>query len=201
MTTCARCQQALLPAAKFCPSCGLAVAKVGPDLVDPLATTAPADPETLAALRRGEEPPKKSSRGATKPLPARAPAGREGAAPPEPQRSRGVAKTVSDSDAMPNAGAGVISPLAVSGPFPSHPPVQGQPPSPAPSEPRMSSSSAVPPAGVAAPSPGQRVLVDWSNGQKYPGTVQQSSPGKCLVLFGDGQAHWIDVRHVSVAQG
>jgi len=27
-----------------------------------------------------------------------------------------------------------------------------------------------------------------------PGAVQQLAPGYCLVMFGDGQQHWIDAR-------
>ena len=44
---------------------------------------------------------------------------------------------------------------------------------------------------------GSQVLVQWSDGNRYPGAVQQLAPGYCLVMFGDGQQHWIDARLVS----
>src|SRR5262249_54006153 len=47
---------------------------------------------------------------------------------------------------------------------------------------------------------GSRVLVQWSDGQRYPGEVAQLAPGQCLVLFSNGQHYWIDMRYVSPAQ-
>jgi hypothetical protein len=48
-------------------------------------------------------------------------------------------------------------------------------------------------------SPGARVNVTWSNGQRYPGTVQQTSGTQCLVAFPDGQQHWVDMQYVAPA--
>ena len=45
--------------------------------------------------------------------------------------------------------------------------------------------------------PGSRVTVTWSNGQRYPGTVQQVSGSQCLVVFPDGQHHWVDMQYVA----
>jgi hypothetical protein len=45
--------------------------------------------------------------------------------------------------------------------------------------------------------PGSRVTVTWSNGQRYPGTVQQVSGTQCLVVFPDGQQHWIEMQYVA----
>jgi len=45
--------------------------------------------------------------------------------------------------------------------------------------------------------PGARVVVTWSNGQRYPGTVQQVSGAQCLVVFPDGQQHWIEMQYVA----
>ncbi len=47
--------------------------------------------------------------------------------------------------------------------------------------------------------PGSRVTVTWSNGQRYPGTVQQVSGSQCLVVFLDGQHHWVDMQYVAPA--
>jgi hypothetical protein len=47
--------------------------------------------------------------------------------------------------------------------------------------------------------PGTRVTVTWSNGQRYPGTVQQMSGTQCLVVFPDGQHHWVDMQYVAPA--
>jgi hypothetical protein len=43
------------------------------------------------------------------------------------------------------------------------------------------------------------VNVTWSNGQRYPGTVQQVSGSQCLVVFPDGQHHWVEMQYVAPA--
>jgi hypothetical protein len=53
------------------------------------------------------------------------------------------------------------------------------------------------PYGGFGYAPGTRVVVTWSNGQRYPGTVQQTSGSQCLVVFPDGQQHWVDVQYVA----
>jgi hypothetical protein len=45
--------------------------------------------------------------------------------------------------------------------------------------------------------PGSRVTVTWSNGQRYPGTVTQMNGGQCLVVFPDGQHHWVDMQYLA----
>ena len=45
--------------------------------------------------------------------------------------------------------------------------------------------------------PGTRVNVTWSNGQRYPGTVQQVSGSQCLVVFPDGQHHWVEMQYIA----
>lgn len=47
--------------------------------------------------------------------------------------------------------------------------------------------------------PGSRVQVTWSNGQRYPGTVQQVGGSQCLVMFPDGQQHWVEMQYVTPA--
>ena len=45
--------------------------------------------------------------------------------------------------------------------------------------------------------PGARVTVTWSNGQRYPATVNQINGSRCLVVFPDGQQHWVESQFVS----
>lgn len=63
---------------------------------------------------------------------------------------------------------------------------------------------AAPAAAAAAPAwggpgyvPGANVQVTWSNGVRYPATVQQVNGNMCLVAFPDGQQHWVDLQYVS----
>jgi hypothetical protein len=44
--------------------------------------------------------------------------------------------------------------------------------------------------------PGSMVLVHWSNGQRYPGTVLSLAGSQVLVAFPNGQQHWVDVQYV-----
>jgi hypothetical protein len=44
--------------------------------------------------------------------------------------------------------------------------------------------------------PGSRVTVTWANGARYPGTVQQISGTQCLVVFPDGQHHWVEMQYL-----
>lgn len=91
-------------------------------------------------------------------------------------------------------------------------------PSPTPSSPRMP-ASVVSPSAHAAPSaqapsgpggwgwnapsrgyaftPGAHVQVTWSNGQRYPAVVVQVSGAQCLVVFPDGQQHWVETHFLS----
>jgi hypothetical protein len=46
--------------------------------------------------------------------------------------------------------------------------------------------------------PGARVHVTWSNGQRYPATVNQVSGSQCLVVFPDGQQHWVEMQYLTL---
>jgi hypothetical protein len=46
--------------------------------------------------------------------------------------------------------------------------------------------------------PGTMVLVQWSNGNRYAGTVLQTSGAQVLVTFPNGQQHWVDMKYVSI---
>jgi hypothetical protein len=65
-------------------------------------------------------------------------------------------------------------------------------------------------AGVAAPAPpappapaplpvGAQVLVQWSDGQRYPGVVRESREGQVLIVFPNGGLQWIPTPFVSRA--
>ncbi len=45
--------------------------------------------------------------------------------------------------------------------------------------------------------PGSRVTVTWSNGQRYPGTITQVTGNQCLVVFPDGQHHWVEMQYLA----
>jgi hypothetical protein len=45
--------------------------------------------------------------------------------------------------------------------------------------------------------PGALVLVHWSDGNRYPGTVLQVAGAQILVSFPNGQQHWVDAKYVS----
>ena len=65
----------------------------------------------------------------------------------------------------------------------------------------------VPTPGVGSPfypgyvsyQPGARVQVTWANGQRYPGTIHQLVGQQALVVFPDGQQHWVDLQYVAPA--
>lgn len=46
---------------------------------------------------------------------------------------------------------------------------------------------------------GAQVLVQWSDGNKYPGTVMQAGAGQAMVVFPDGRQMWLEHRHLSKA--
>lgn len=51
---------------------------------------------------------------------------------------------------------------------------------------------------IAPPTVGTRVMVQWSDGQRYPGTVAQVAPGQYLITMGNGQQHWIASAYVTL---
>ncbi len=62
---------------------------------------------------------------------------------------------------------------------------------------RVASATAAPaPRALAARA---AVLVAWSDGNRYRGTVQSMSEGQVHVAFADGAAHWIPMGFVTLA--
>lgn len=45
--------------------------------------------------------------------------------------------------------------------------------------------------------PGSKVLVQWSDGNKYPGTVAQMAQGQVLVTMSDGRQLWVPTNYVT----
>lgn len=52
-------------------------------------------------------------------------------------------------------------------------------------------------AGGSALIVGRAVLVQWSDGNRYPGTISQVSPSHAHVIFPNGQAQWIETRYLT----
>ncbi len=82
---------------------------------------------------------------------------------------------------------------------PAYPPASPPMPPAAPYAPNAHAPHAPPSYGYPSfgYAPGTRVLVTWSTGQRYPATVQQVTGTQLLVLFPDGQQHWVDMQYVS----
>jgi hypothetical protein len=78
-----------------------------------------------------------------------------------------------------------------------YPPTPGYPPAPPGAYPPYPPQAApyVPPF-VA----GGRVLVQWADGNRYPGLVQQVAQGQCLIVFPDGQQRWVEFQYLAVAR-
>ncbi len=80
--------------------------------------------------------------------------------------------------------------------------VPADPPAPAPpgaSVPKGDAAPAQAPAAVASGVvAGASVLVQWSDGQRYPGIVRESRDGQHLVAFPNGGMQWIHAQFVSL---
>jgi hypothetical protein len=50
---------------------------------------------------------------------------------------------------------------------------------------------------ATAPTVGAAVLVQWSDGKRYPGKVVQLAQGQCEVEMEGGSRHWIPLQYVS----
>ena len=51
---------------------------------------------------------------------------------------------------------------------------------------------------IAPPAVGSQVLVQWSDGNRYPGTVAQVAQGQYLVTMANGQQHWVPASLVTL---
>jgi hypothetical protein len=53
--------------------------------------------------------------------------------------------------------------------------------------------------GGTALVPGRNVLVQWSDGNKYPATLMQNNGAQAQVVFPDGRQMWIETRYLTPA--
>lgn len=53
--------------------------------------------------------------------------------------------------------------------------------------------------GLGMYTPGQRVFVLWSDGQRYPGTVMSAANGQVQVAFPDGRQVWVPAHACAIA--
>jgi hypothetical protein len=53
--------------------------------------------------------------------------------------------------------------------------------------------------GIGMYSPGQRVFVLWSDGQRYPGTVMSAMNGQVQIAFPDGRQVWVPAHACAIA--
>lgn len=207
MAVCARCAAPLVATARFCAACGSPVLlnttpppQSRPDsrgpteampavpAPDPFARTVMGDPAAAAAAATAaaaadalaSQPKVPAAAGASQPRVPTAPIA-IGVAPARPNPVSPMASSVMRTPgdpAPPQAGA---QPPWNAGVPPAQTPVPYSPP----------------PAAVNPYMPGTMVLVHWSNGNRYPGTILQVSGAQVLVAFPNGQQHWVDVRYVS----
>lgn len=186
MASCTVCGTTLKTSSRFCSACGTLVkaepeallVRTDKDRVDPLASTAPASfspaRKLLANAASGESGVSpKAETGFQVPLrdPLAAPA-----LPATP------AASLQNPATKPRPMRGQTAPLASVG----RPPAQ----------PGRSAHAGVPVAPTVAMALGARVLVQWANGQKYPGVVEQLAGLQCLVRFDTGERRWVEARYV-----
>jgi hypothetical protein len=211
MRACPTCGREVSTSTLFCPECGTKVpsdlaasphASVRMDAnVDPLASTAPASISPARGHQPFESTPNSpllpspdaaAQASPAKPadaLPSAFPHG-----PPAPSGStRGKTAPIS---ALPNPPKMNFPPQAAAPPaFAStsrSAPVQGSPVSPPRSIPQASGDAVWQPPVV----PGKRVVVQWANGQRYPGIVEQVNGPQSLVRFDAGEQRWVETRYV-----
>jgi uncharacterized Zn finger protein (UPF0148 family) len=221
MRSCSDCGQQLEKTSLFCPSCGK---KVPPESrptesqapirsqVDPLASTAPAS----------FSPARKKEQRESDPLPLVSPKAGTGYEV-SPARSDVAPVVTPKSPSSPKGSTrGKTAPLSAMQNPPKIAAPRASPSSPArkPQAPQVFPAfapMAQAPAGPVAPAPGvvmpapgaagyaplpalfppgQRVLVQWANGQKYPGVVEQVNGAQCLVRFDAGEKRWVETRFV-----
>jgi hypothetical protein len=212
MRACLTCGQELGKSSAFCPACGSKIppasqptvggavplireAPVRMEHVDPLASTSPASLSPARNLKPID------SRAASSPVSPVSPVSSKagtGLLPSQPKVETAPPMTPGRPSAQRPSTRGKTAPLSAM----KNPPklALALAPAPAPAAPSQPQS---PPAFAAAarmaPVPGKRILVQWANGQKYPGIIEQVDGAKCLVRFETGEQRWVEMRYVSPA--
>ncbi len=190
MAVCARCAAPLVATARFCAACGSPVTRGG---VAPPVTAPESRPD---------------SRGPTVAVPAVAPSAPDPFASTVMGDPAAIAAIEAVRAAVPRAATAPlpsVGAVAAARPNPVSPMASsvmrdgaGQSNVPAPWN---AGIAPAPPAYTPPPAnpyvPGGMVLVQWSNGQRYAGTVLQVSGSQVLVTFPNGAQHWVDSMYVS----
>jgi hypothetical protein len=211
MRVCSTCGFEVDKSSLFCPGCGT---KAPPDLptdthaslkvqpnVDPLASTAPAS----VSPARSHASADSASRSPVSPLagtalqpsvkPEEASVSASPLSPVVPSgSSRGKTAPLS---AVPHLHPLVPPQAAVSPVFGSPSRGARAPASPAPpAPPRSGPELPADPRALLPIAPGRRVLVQWANGQRYPGVVEQIQGPQSLVRFDAGEQRWVETRYI-----
>jgi len=207
MAVCSRCSAALIATARFCAACGSPVGLattprpgtqpmsarpgVGQPTPSPspapAAAAAPSAPDPFARTMMGDPNAVPTT---SEPRMQTAPLAQVAIAPARPNPVSPMASSVMNTPGDPNrkpassVGATPWSiPASVANPYaPTRPPPPVAP---------------VVPAPMASFGPGAMVLVHWSDGNRYPGTVLQAANGQLLVAFPNGAQQWVDTKYVS----
>jgi hypothetical protein len=209
MHACPNCGQSIQKLSVFCGTCG---AKVPPeslpttphvsvkisDGVDPLASTAPPSRSPAAdLLKRAAAQAAPISEARVSP---RAETGVQQPPPEQPGDATPKGPVAPSGGRPPTRGktvplSALKNPPAVARAPSANPPVPVSPrPQPVPAV------VAAPPAASSSPAlpfvPGARVLVQWANGQRYPGVVERVNGPQCLVRFDVGEQRWVESKFV-----
>jgi hypothetical protein len=226
---CTKCGEALIGTGRFCASCGAPAppTELGATLEsrrgEPLRErneprSEPAAPPTRVSnpgAQAAQAAPAPSSYGPPPP-PANPPQAYAGYAQPAPQGypapqpvpapAQGYPAPQPAPQGYPQQYAPAQGYAPVPTPQAPLPPPQQfqQPPLQAPqSPPQAYAQYAPPPPPYGSPFvPGARVLVQWADGNRYPGTVQHVAPGgaQCFIVFPDGQQRWVEIQYLALAR-
>lgn len=200
MAACSRCGSALIATARFCAACGSPVglattprpptqpmsaknpaaaqpmpspspAQAPPSVPDPFGRTVMGDPNAVATT--------------SEPRMQTAPLAQVAIAPARPNPVSPMASSVMNTPGDPRKAASAAPwnvPASIANPY-----AQTKPPPPVASAPVATGNFG----------PGSMVLVQWSDGNRYPGTVLQTAGSQLLVAFPNGQQQWIDQQFIS----
>lgn len=165
-----------------------------PSAPDPYARTVMGDPAAVAnaiaaatAAAAAAGAPGAAGARTSEPRMPTAPLAQVNIAPARPNPVSPMASSVMRTPGDPNAKPASATPWNVPASVP-NPYAPTRPPPPV--------APAMNPMGSIAP--GSMVLVHWSDGNRYPGTVLQSAGGQLLVAFPNGQQQWVNAKYVSV---
>jgi hypothetical protein len=193
--TCTKCGEALIGTGRFCASCGTAAPP-------PSAFGATMQSQTNEKPRETGSSPPAARPSTTSPVTPRPPSASNYGPPPSP---------MNPAPPQPGYAPPVNAPgpqMPVAGGYAPYAP-QPVPPGFAPAPPAYANYAppgTYAPPGASPPPPygpafvvGARVLVQWADGNRYPGIVQQIAAAHCLIGFPDGQLRWVEPQYLALA--